>query len=61
VAEFSLGPVSGVLLLVVMLFCGRQFRETWKAQADGWQRRAWLWGVPVVVSFALLVSLPLSS
>jgi hypothetical protein len=58
-SEWSIGSVTGVTLLLVMLICGRQFRETWKAQTPGWERRAWIWGVPVVLSFAVLVFVPL--
>lgn len=59
-SDLTLNPVSGVSLLLVMLICGRQFRENWKAQAEGWQRRAWFWGVPVVLSFGLMVFVPLA-
>ncbi len=56
--DISLTPISGVLLLLVMIFAGRAFRENWKAQKDGWQRRAWLFGVPAAGCFFALVLLP---
>lgn len=55
----TLSPLVGTILLVVMVFCGRQFRETWKAQADGWVLRAWIYAVPVLISFAVLAFVPL--
>lgn len=54
-----LTPVTGTALLLVMVLCGRQFRENWKAQAEGWALRAWAYGLPVLVSFAALAFLPL--
>lgn len=55
----TLSPLVGTILLVVMVFCGRQFRETWKAQADGWVLRAWIYAVPVLISFSVLAFVPL--
>lgn len=55
----TLTPIIGTILLVVMVFCGRQFRENWKAQADGWVIRAWAYAVPVLISFSILAFVPL--
>lgn len=55
----TLTPLVGTILLVVMVFCGRQFRENWKAQGDGWVLRAWAYAVPVVISFGVLAFVPL--
>ncbi len=57
----TLTPTTGVILLVVMVYCGRQFRETWKAQSDGWVLRAWAYGVPVVIAFTVLAFVPLQT
>lgn len=57
--DLTLTPFTGVILLLVMVFCGRQFRENWKAQAEGWILRAWAYGIPVVVSFFVLAFVPL--
>ena len=55
----SLSPAAGLVLLVVMVLAGRQFRETWKAQAPGWQARAWAYGVTAALCFAALAFIPL--
>lgn len=47
-------------LLLVMLYCGRQFRVNWKQQAPGWERRAWIYAVPAAVSFAALAFIPMN-
>lgn len=57
--DLHLTPVTGTVLLLVMLFCGRQFRDNWKRQAEGWQGRAWIYGVPVTLSFLALALIPL--
>ncbi|MCB1354384.1 MAG: hypothetical protein KDK03_16765 [Rhodobacteraceae bacterium] len=54
-----LTPLAGVLLLLVMIFSGRAFRENWKAQAEGWVLRAWLYGVPAALAFLALAFIPL--
>ncbi len=54
-----LTPLPAVVLFVIMVFCGRQFRENWKAQADGWVGRAWVYAVPVVICFSVLAFIPL--
>jgi hypothetical protein len=57
----TLTPMSGILFLLVMIFTGRAFRENWKAQAEGWPLRAWLYGVPATLSFMILALVPLHS
>jgi hypothetical protein len=57
----NLTPMSGILFLLVMIFTGRAFRENWKAQAEGWPLRAWLYGVPATLSFMILALVPLHS
>lgn len=58
-SSLTLSPAAGIILLLVMVFAGRQFRENWKAQAPGWQKRAWLYGVPAALCFAALAFIPL--
>lgn len=55
----SLSPIAGIVLLLVMLFCGRAFRENWKAQAEGWQKKAWLYGCLAFLAFLPIAFLPL--
>lgn len=58
--SLSLTPVTGILFLLVMIFAGRAFRENWKAQEEGWQKRAWLYGVPAALCFFALALIPLT-
>lgn len=55
----TLNPAFALVLLVVMVLCGRQFREVWKAQAPGWQAQAWIWALPAALAFAALAFIPL--
>jgi hypothetical protein len=59
--DLTLSPLAGITLLLVMIFAGRAFRINWRAQAPGWRRRAWLYGVPSMVSFLALALIPLDS
>jgi len=57
--DLTLTPVTGTALLLVLVFCGRGFRQNWKAQEDGWVLRSWLYAIPVLISFVALAFLPL--
>jgi hypothetical protein len=57
--DITLTPLAGIVLLLVMLFGGRAFRENWRAQKPGWRRRAWLYGLPSALSFLALALIPL--
>jgi hypothetical protein len=59
--NLTLSPLAGITLLLVMIFAGRAFRINWRAQAPGWRRRAWLYGIPSVLSFFALALIPLAS
>ena len=56
----SLTSASAIALLLVMIFAGRAFRENWKAQAQGWTSRAWLYGLPATLAFFALALIPLN-
>lgn len=57
--NLTLTPVTGTAFLLVLVFCGRGFRQNWKAQEDGWVRRSWFYAIPVLISFAALAFVPL--
>lgn len=57
--ELTLNPLSATLLLLVMLLSGSKFRVNWKRQEAGWERRAWVYAVPAVISFCLLAFIPM--
>ena len=60
-SELTLTRLVAVVFFLVLVICGRQFRENWKAQAEGWQTRAWAYGIPILISFVALAFIPLSS
>ncbi|MDP5217232.1 hypothetical protein Q5Y75_08395 [Ruegeria sp. 2205SS24-7] len=57
--ELHLTPVTGALIVFAVVVCGHRFRLAWKDQAPGWQRRAWLFGVPAALGLLALGFLPL--
>lgn len=59
--DLTLSPAAGVILLLVMIFTGRAFRQNWKAQAPGWKKRAWIYGVPAALCFMALAFIPLET
>ncbi len=52
-------PYVGIVLLVVLVFSGRTFRENWKAQGPGWKVKCWISGLLALVCFAVLAFVPL--
>ncbi|KUJ73215.1 hypothetical protein AVO45_15895 [Ruegeria marisrubri] len=57
--DLHLTPLTGALIVFVVVVCGHRFRLAWKEQAPGWQRRAWFFGVPAAIGLLLLAFLPL--
>jgi hypothetical protein len=59
VIDLGLTPLTGILLLLVMIFSGRAFRQNWKTQGEGWVGRAWLYGLAAALAFFALALIPL--
>ncbi|MFC3613405.1 hypothetical protein ACFORG_06505 [Lutimaribacter marinistellae] len=59
--DLYLTPLTGAALVFLVVVCGHRFRLAWKDKAPGWQRRAWLWGLPAAAGFLLLAFLPLQT
>ncbi len=57
----TLTPLTATSLFLVLVFCGRGFRQTWKAQGSGWKLRAWAWGLPALAAFLALAFLPMKT
>lgn len=57
----TITPVIGIILLFIMIFCGRAFREIWKNQTPGWLRKAWIYGVAAFLSFLAIALIPLDT
>ncbi len=54
-----LTPLTGTVLVVVVVICGHRFRRAWKEQDAGWQKRAWAYGVPALLGLLVLGFVPL--
>ena len=52
-------PLSGSILMVLVVGFGHLYRDNWKKQPEGWRLRAWLYGVPAGVGLLALAFLPL--
>lgn len=57
--HLSLPPALATLIFLLVVICGHNFRKVWKEQPLGWQKRAWLFGVPAAVGLLALGLLPL--
>ncbi|MTI00814.1 MULTISPECIES: hypothetical protein [Alphaproteobacteria] len=57
--QLYLTPPVAALIFFFVVVCGHNFRKTWKQQEAGWQKRAWLFGVPAAVGLLALGFLPL--
>lgn len=51
-------PIAAIIFFIVVV-CGHNFRQAWKQQPDGWQKRAWLFGIPAALGLLALGFLPL--
>lgn len=53
--------MQGLILLIVLIFSGRAFRENWiKKGKKNWIFKSWLYGLISSVSFLILVLIPMS-
>jgi hypothetical protein len=54
-----LTPLTGAVLVFIVVVCGHRFRMAWKEQPPGWQKRAWIYGIPALIGLLALGFLPL--
>lgn len=59
VSNLHLTPPVAALIFFVVVVCGHNFRMVWKQQPQGWQKRAWLFGIPAAAGLFALAFLPL--
>ncbi|WP_282159244.1 hypothetical protein [Shimia thalassica] len=57
--DFYLTPLTGSILVFLVVVCGHRFRKAWKEQYPGWQKRAWMYGVPALIGLLMLGFVPL--
>ena len=60
-SDLYLTPPVAALIFFFVVVCGHNFRMTWKLQPEGWQKRAWLFGLPADIGLFVLAFLPLKS
>lgn len=59
-SDLYLTPPLAALIFVVVVLCGHNFRKLWKQQPAGWQKKAWLFGVPAAIGLLVLGFMPLN-
>ncbi|WP_171101930.1 MULTISPECIES: hypothetical protein [unclassified Ruegeria] len=58
-SQLYLTPTFAVVIFIGVVICGHNFRMLWKHQPEGWQKRAWLFGVPAGIGLMALAFLPM--
>ncbi len=54
-------PIIALILLLIMIFSGKFFRDNWKAQGRNWKIKCWISGLAALASFMILAFVPLVS
>ena len=49
---------AGLLLVLLMIFFGRAFRENWKAKEKNWILKSWIYGLSSAASFFGIIFIP---
>lgn len=57
----SYTPIVALILLLIMVFSGKFFRDNWKTQGRNWKIKCWISGLSALVSFMILAFVPLVS
>ena len=57
---FSYSLSNSLILLIIFIIFGRLFIINWKNKNEGWQTKAWVNGIIVIISFLMLAFLPLN-
>ena len=55
----SYSPSNSLILLIIFIIFGRLFIVNWKNKKEGWQSKAWVYGIIALISFLILAFLPL--
>ena len=49
----------GLILVILMIFFGKAFRENWKNKNGRWLLKAWIYGLISFSSFFMIALIPL--
>ena len=64
-SNISYTSLEGLLLLILMVFFGKAFRENWKMKdtvtSDSWLIKAWFFGLLSSISFFIIVLVPMKN
>jgi len=58
--KLSYSSIEGLLILIVLIFSGRAFRQNWLKKNKNWIYKSWLFGVISLLSFLILALLPMT-
>ena len=53
--NFSYNSLGGIILLLILVFAGKSFRENWKKQEIPWVLKSWVYGIISAVCFFILI------
>ena len=51
----------GLILVLLMIFFGRAFRENWKIKKGRWILKSWIYGLITATSFFVIAFIPLNN
>ena len=55
---FYYSHTKALFLLIIFIVFGRLFIVNWKNKKEGWQTKAWIYGIITLISFLILAFLP---
>ena len=58
-SDIYLPQYTGLILIILMVFFGRAFRENWKKKKNKWVLKAWIYGLISSSSFFIIALVPL--
>jgi hypothetical protein len=53
--HYSYNSLEGIILLLILIFAGKAFRENWKNKEKPWVLKSWSYGILSAVCFFVLV------
>ena len=53
--HYSYNSLEGIILLLILIFAGKAFRENWINKEKPWVLKSWIYGILSAVCFFVLV------
>ncbi|GAA6193685.1 hypothetical protein DS909_03265 [Phaeobacter gallaeciensis] len=57
--DLYLTPLSGSIILFIVVVSGHLYRQNWKSEKPNTRLRAWAYGLPAAIGLMALAFLPL--